>query len=105
MPTECLNDYIQVTQGPIGNLPSGTPIFGVQITNECPSGCTIAQIHLNCGSFESERLINPNIFRFLGQNECLVNDGNPLANGDVLSFDYASSAQFPLTVSSLTCST
>ncbi|XP_050287593.1 TPD1 protein homolog 1-like [Quercus robur] len=100
---DCLKDYIQVIQGTTGNLPSGTPIFSVQIINECPRDCSIAQIHLSCDSFASELLINPMIFRKLGSNDCLVNNGKPLANGAVISFKYASSAQFPLAVSSLTC--
>ena len=100
---DCLKDYIQVIQGTTGNLPSGTPIFSVQIINECPRDCSIAQIHLSCDSFASELLINPMIFRKLGSNDCLVNNGKPLANGAVISFEYASSARFPLAVSSLTC--
>ncbi|KAK9999292.1 hypothetical protein SO802_018895 [Lithocarpus litseifolius] len=98
----CLKDYIQIIQGTTGNLPSGTPIFSVQIINECPRNCSLAQIHLSCDSFASELLINPMIFRKLGSNDCLVNNGKPLANG-AISFEYASSAQFPLAVSSLTC--
>ncbi|XP_075633808.1 TPD1 protein homolog 1-like [Castanea sativa] len=101
---DCLKNYIQVTQGTTGNLPSGTPIFSVQITNECPRDCSIAQIHLSCDSFASELLINPMIFRKLGINDCLVNNGKPLANGAAISFKYASNAKLPLAVSSLTCS-
>ncbi|XP_065622146.1 TPD1 protein homolog 1-like [Quercus suber] len=101
---DCLKNYIQVTQGTTGNLPSGTPIYSVQITNECPRDCSIAQIHLSCDSFASELLMNPMIFRKLGINDCLVNNGKPLANGASISFKYASNAKFPLAVSSLTCS-
>ncbi|RXI02865.1 hypothetical protein DVH24_002943 [Malus domestica] len=48
----------------------------------------LGKIHLSCGSFQSERLINPKIFRRLSNIDCLVNDGNPIAYGATVSFQY-----------------
>ncbi|KAL6283350.1 hypothetical protein ACE6H2_014279 [Prunus campanulata] len=96
--------YLEVIQVPTTKLPSGSQVFQVQILNECPSGCRIGQIHLSCGCFHSERLILPQILRPLGNNECLVNNGIPIATGATVSFEYASPNQFPFSVSSLFCS-
>ncbi|BBH01605.1 hypothetical protein Prudu_011913 [Prunus dulcis] len=90
---ECSKQFLEVIQ-----------VFQVQILNECPSGCRIGQIHLSYGSFHSERLIRPQILRPLGNNECLVNNGIPIATGATVSFEYASPNQFPFSVSSLFCS-
>ncbi|KAM0937922.1 hypothetical protein DsansV1_C24g0184301 [Dioscorea sansibarensis] len=50
------------------------------------------------------RLINPRVFRRLHYDDCLVNDGAPLAAGESLSFQYANTFRYPLQVSSVSCS-
>ncbi|KAK9937725.1 hypothetical protein M0R45_014497 [Rubus argutus] len=101
----CRKDDIEVIQVPTEKLPSGCQVFSVQILNECSGGseCNIGSIHLSCGSFHSELMINPRMFRLLGNNDCLVNDGKPIASGKAVSFSYASTTQFPLSVSSMAC--
>lgn len=86
-------------------LPSGIPTYTVQILNECLGGgdCRIGHIHLSCGWFSSARLVNPRVFRRLRFNDCLVNDGRPIANGQSISFQYANTFRYPLSVSSATC--
>ncbi|XP_042948220.1 protein TAPETUM DETERMINANT 1-like isoform X1 [Carya illinoinensis] len=100
---KCTRSDIVVNQGPTPPLPSGIPTYTVEIMNVCVSGCDISSIHLSCGWFSSAQLINPKIFRRLGYNECLVNDGKPLANGRTLSFKYANTFPYPLSVSSVVC--
>ncbi|XP_018830208.1 TPD1 protein homolog 1-like [Juglans regia] len=100
---KCSRSDIVVNQGPTPPLPSGIPTYTVEIMNVCVSGCDISSIHLSCGWFSSARLINPKIFRRLRYNECLVNDGKPLANGRTLSFQYANTFPYPLSVSSVVC--
>ncbi|KAF5191793.1 Tapetum determinant [Thalictrum thalictroides] len=99
----CSASDINVNQGQTTPLPNGIPTYTVNIMNLSPAGCTISGIHLSCGWFSSARLINPSIFRRLGYDDCLVNDGNPLASGAAVSFQYANSFSYPLSVSSVTC--
>ncbi|KAK9681424.1 hypothetical protein RND81_10G001100 [Saponaria officinalis] len=99
----CSNEDIIIIQGASSPLPSGIPTYTVEIMNACLSGCSICNIHVRCGWFSSARLIDPNVFRRLCYDDCLVNDGNPLAAGETLSFQYANSFQYPLSVSSLVC--
>ncbi|XP_009769735.2 TPD1 protein homolog 1-like [Nicotiana sylvestris] len=101
----CSKDNITVNQGPSGTLPNGIPTYTVIVSNACvfESCSSISNIHLSCGWFSSARLINPAIFRRLGYNDCLVNDGRPLTSGQTITFQYANTFSYPLEVSSVTC--
>ncbi|KAF2311530.1 hypothetical protein GH714_024770 [Hevea brasiliensis] len=101
---KCTKADIVINQGATAPLPSGIPTYAVEIMNVCVTGCEISGIHLNCGWFSSARLINPKIFKRLLYNDCLVNDGKPLVNGGTLSFEYANTFPYPLSVSSVVCS-
>ncbi|PNT18513.1 hypothetical protein POPTR_010G246300v4 [Populus trichocarpa] len=70
---------ITVAQGPAGTLPSGIPQFSVEIANT-NSQVPIANIHLNCKEFSSAILVNPEIFKRIAVDDCLVNDGRALAS-------------------------
>ena len=100
---KCSKSDIVINQGPTEPLPNGIPTYTVEIMNVCISGCDIGGIHLRCGWFSSARLINPRIFKRLHFNDCLVNDGNPLLNGRTISFQYANTFRYPLSVSSVIC--
>ncbi|XP_057418239.1 protein TAPETUM DETERMINANT 1-like [Lotus japonicus] len=100
---ECDKSDIVINQGPTTPLPSGIPTYTVEIMNMCDSGCDISAIHLNCGWFSSARLINHKVFKRLHYNDCLVNDGRPLINGGIISFQYANTFPYPLSVSSVAC--
>ncbi|KAJ7962065.1 Tapetum determinant 1 [Quillaja saponaria] len=100
---ECRATDIQISQGPTPPLPNGIPSYTVEISNVCASGCNISDIHVSCGWFSSARLIIPTVFKRLRYNDCLVNDGKPLINGEILSFHYATSFMYPLHVSSMNC--
>ncbi|GLT77547.1 hypothetical protein SLA2020_491170 [Shorea laevis] len=101
---KCTKADIVINQGPTEPLPSGVPTYTVEIINVCVTGCDISGIHLSCGWFSSARLINPKIFKRLRYNDCLVNDGKPLVNGGTLSFQYANTFLYPLSVSHVACS-
>ncbi|XP_039126538.1 TPD1 protein homolog 1-like [Dioscorea cayenensis subsp. rotundata] len=102
----CSRDDIVLIQGATPPLPSGIPTYTVEVLNTCvgddPS-CAISGIHISCGWFSSARLINPSVFRRLSFNDCLVNDGRPLLPGSSLSFQYANSFPYHLSVSSASC--
>ncbi|XP_057544048.1 TPD1 protein homolog 1-like [Amaranthus tricolor] len=101
--TLCSSDDIDIYQGPSTPLPNGIPTFTVQILNANVEGCNIGNIHVSCGWFSSARLVDPNVFRRLSYDDCLVNDGDPLAAGESLSFQYANSFSYPLSISSVDC--
>ncbi|KAG6473768.1 hypothetical protein ZIOFF_067685 [Zingiber officinale] len=102
---QCSMDDIVVYQGATGPLPSGIPTYTVSVLNLCSvsGGCSLGNIHLRCAAFSSARLINPRIFRRLSINDCLLNDGRPLAPGSVVSFQYANSFSYRLVISNATC--
>ncbi|XP_074567184.1 TPD1 protein homolog 1-like [Curcuma longa] len=102
---QCSMDDIVVNQGATGPLPSGIPTYTVSVLNLCSvsGGCSMGNIHLSCGAFSSARLINPRIFRRLSINDCLLNNGRPLAPGSVVSFQYANSFSYRLAISNATC--
>lgn len=100
---KCSTSDIVINQGPTAPLPSGIPTWTVEIMNACVTGCDISGIHLSCGWFASARLINPKIFKRLRFNDCLVNGGQPLANGNTISFQYANSFPYPLSVAAVNC--
>ncbi|KAL1212986.1 putative TPD1 protein [Cardamine amara subsp. amara] len=103
MGQDCSKEDIVVFQGSTVPLPNGVPAYTVEIFNTCDSGCSIAEIHVSCGWFSSVRLVNPRVFRRLNYDDCLVNDGQPLSPGETLSFQYANSFSYPLSVSSVSC--
>ncbi len=101
--TGCSKQDIAIFQGPTVPLPNGIPSYTVEILNTCVSGCSIADIHVNCGWFSSARLVNPRVFRRVFYNDCLVNDGEPLPPGQTLAFEYANTFPYRLSVSSVVC--
>ncbi|KAJ6741527.1 PROTEIN TAPETUM DETERMINANT 1 [Salix viminalis] len=101
--TACSKDDIDIVQGSTAPLPNGIPSYTVQILNVCVSGCSISNIHVSCGWFSSARLVSPRVFRRFYYDDCLVNDGEPLGPGEALSFQYANSFLYPLSVSSVDC--
>ncbi|VFQ81037.1 unnamed protein product [Cuscuta campestris] len=102
----CTKDNIEVDQGQTSPLPNGIPTYTVEIENVCIDGrrsCRMSNIHLRCGWFSSARLIDPAVFRRVGYDDCLLNDGAPLDAGDCISFVYANTYPYPLEVSSVSC--
>lgn len=98
----CSKAEISLNQQSSG-LVKGIPVFSVEILNQCSSGCAITNIHVSCGQFASAVEVNPKLFRRLAIGDCLVNDGQPLDAGNVVSFRYANSFIYPLSVTSVTC--
>ncbi|CAM8934881.1 unnamed protein product [Rhodiola kirilowii] len=95
----CSESDIVIDQGPSAPLPNGIPTYSVTITNTCSSGCDIGGIHMKCGKFSTARLIDPDIFKRLDYDDCLVYGGKPLPNGLTLSFEYANTYPYPMDVS------
>ncbi|XP_076898018.1 TPD1 protein homolog 1-like [Bidens hawaiensis] len=100
---KCSKSDIVISQGPTSPLPSGIPAYTVEIMNVCTTGCDISAIHVSCGWFSSARLINPRYFKRLRYNDCLVNGGKPLLNGRTVSFQYANTFSYPISVTSVEC--
>ncbi|CAI9113152.1 OLC1v1013700C1 [Oldenlandia corymbosa var. corymbosa] len=100
---KCSISDVVINQGPTEPLPNGIPTYTVEIMNVCVTGCDISGIHLSCGWFSSARLISPRIFKRVRYDDCLVNEGKPLINGRTISFQYANSFRYPLSVSAVNC--
>lgn len=101
-------DDIAIYQGRATTLPSGVPAYTVDVMNRCSGGddggdCAIAGIHVRCGWFSSVSLVDPRKFRRLARDDCLINDGQPLLAGETLSFEYANSFPYQLSVAVATC--
>ncbi|PON90274.1 hypothetical protein TorRG33x02_139240 [Trema orientale] len=101
--TTCSKEDIAIFQRPAAPLSNGIPSYTVQILNVCVSGCSLSDIHVKCGWFSSVCLVNPTVFRRIDYDDCLVNGGEPLNPGEPLSFQYANSFRYPLSVSSVVC--
>ncbi|KAG6401862.1 hypothetical protein SASPL_138730 [Salvia splendens] len=101
---QCSKSDIMIIQGATEALPNGIPVYTVEISNTCVSGCDISAIHVSCGWFSSARVVNPHVFKRLRFDDCLINDGKALRNGRTLSFQYANTFRYALSVSSVRCS-
>lgn len=77
--------------------PTGPPVFSVTFTNTCLD-CPLSNIHIGCGDFSSQSLVDPSIFKRLAYNDCLLNDGAALAPQNTIAFQYVSTFQYPMTV-------
>lgn len=82
----------------------GIPVYTVMITNMGNTDCEITNLHLHCGWFSSARLVNPNLFKRLEYDDCLVNGGEPIPYGHVVEFHYENTYAFPLSIAHYTCS-
>lgn len=86
---------IITTQAVGSPLLNGILTYSVQISSTCQLECRIWNLH---GLFALAKLVNPRIFRQMGPNDCIVNDGKPLDSGVTLSFVYANSFSYPMAV-------
>lgn len=75
---------------------SGIPQYIVQIVNTCVARCAPSNIHLHCGWFASAKMVNPRTFKRLFYDDCLVNEGRPLKNSQIIRFTYSNSFMYPL---------
>lgn len=93
----CTSRDLSISQG----LESGSgilPVYMVEIINTCESqsGCAPSNIHLHCGWFASTKLVNPNLFKRLSYDDCLVNNGQTMSAGQVIHFSYSSTSMYPI---------
>ncbi|KAI3832285.1 hypothetical protein MKX03_009329 [Papaver bracteatum] len=94
---------IHLIQGNAQPLPSGIPTFIVRISNICAKNCKISKFHVKCGLFASSKLINPRVFKRIRFDDCLLKNGNAFKSGEVVSFQYANSHAYALSISSAVC--
>ncbi|RWR95234.1 protein TAPETUM DETERMINANT 1-like protein [Cinnamomum micranthum f. kanehirae] len=90
----CTKRDISISQSKSSS--SGIPQYIVQIASTCMSGCAPSNIHVHCGWFASARIVNPNTFKRLSYDDCLVNAGRPLRNSHIIRFTYSNSFMYPL---------
>ncbi|EYU34302.1 hypothetical protein MIMGU_mgv1a023581mg, partial [Erythranthe guttata] len=99
--TQCPHAPIQISQGTVSY--NGVPRFLVMITNLC-TDCSVAKVHLHCGWFASVNLVNPNDFKRVNYDDCLVYGGRPIRSGHVIEFQYSNTRPYPLSLASFVCS-
>lgn len=97
----CPHVQIQISQG--SEAMKGIPRYTVLITNLC-NGCLVSQVHVRCGMFASANLVNPNLFKRIAVDDCLVNGGKPIASGRTIEFEYSNTYPYPMKVASFLCS-
>lgn len=90
----CTNRDISISQ--IRESSTGIPQYIVQIVNTCMTGCAPSNIHLHCGWFASAKIVNPRTFKRVSYDDCLVNEGLPLRNSQIIRFTYSNSFMYPL---------
>ncbi|KAI8565980.1 hypothetical protein RHMOL_Rhmol02G0003800 [Rhododendron molle] len=92
----CTSRDITISQGEESSR--GIPEFVVEIANICASNssCAPSNIHLSCGNFASASEVNPEIFKRLYYDDCLVNGGKPLKDDHIIRFTYSNSFKYPL---------
>ncbi|KAI8012333.1 Protein TAPETUM DETERMINANT 1 [Camellia lanceoleosa] len=95
---KCTNRDISITQGQGSS--TGIPEYIVEITNTCLSNCPPSNIHLHCGLFASARLVDPQLFKRLSNDDCLVNGGKPLKASQVIRFSYSNTFKYPISFKS-----
>ncbi|KAG6491977.1 hypothetical protein ZIOFF_046923 [Zingiber officinale] len=103
---DCSIWNMKVDQKTMGWLPEGRiPVYNVSVRNTCDirGGCALANVHMTCGDFNTSLPVDPDIFRYLSFNDCLLVGGRSIQMGSVASFLYAHSKPYPMTISSVTC--
>ncbi|EFJ12253.1 hypothetical protein SELMODRAFT_451574 [Selaginella moellendorffii] len=88
---ECSKRDIVISQGDSGGLE-----YEVVIVNECED--SLCDIHVDCGTFSSYKLVDPGVFRRLSPGDCLVLDGGPLPPRRAIRFVYMNDRKFPMLV-------
>ncbi|EMS64008.1 hypothetical protein CFC21_052826 [Triticum aestivum] len=99
---ECSKDLLEVYQINAPSMAGGIPTYSVEFTNTCIE-CLVCDVHVACGDFASNDVIDPAKFRRLAINDCLVNDGKSIEPSFPVSFQYGNSFPYPMTVASASC--
>ncbi|XP_011031440.1 PREDICTED: uncharacterized protein LOC105130572 [Populus euphratica] len=100
--SKCSHRDIVIAQAQVQSQPSGLPTFLVEITNT-NTKVQVSNIHFYCEQFSSAIVIRPDVFKRIAVNDSLVNGGKTLAPGLTLSFTYAYSFKYPLSVNTIKC--
>ncbi|XP_021766753.1 TPD1 protein homolog 1-like [Chenopodium quinoa] len=102
----CSERDIDINQMPNPAVPIEFSYVIVVISNFCTSdACRLGNIHVSCGGFNFDKgpTIHPTMLRRISDDDCLVNNGDPLGQSEVLIFEYYSIHIYPFSVSSVTC--
>ncbi|KAG6473751.1 TPD1 protein homolog 1-like [Zingiber officinale] len=90
---QCSLSDISVTQTAVGVV-QGVTEYQVSISNGCI--CTHLNVVFQCAGFNSVEPVDPDLFKPTGGDQCLVNHGGPIHDGDTISFNYAPQSQVAL---------
>uniref|UniRef100_A0A803M1J3 Transcription factor CBF/NF-Y/archaeal histone domain-containing protein n=1 Tax=Chenopodium quinoa TaxID=63459 RepID=A0A803M1J3_CHEQI len=87
----CSERDIDINQMPNPAVPIEFSYVIVVISNFCTSdACRLGNIHVSCGGFNFDKgpTIHPTMLRRISDDDCLVNNGDPLGQSEVLIFEY-----------------
>jgi hypothetical protein len=93
-----------VTQADTSDWAHGQPVYAVTVKNTCD--CPQSHIMLECDGFKTTLEMDPSKFKYNGDSKlCLVNNGEPVVQGQDVNFRYAWSPKFllPPANSTLAC--
>ncbi|KAG6473752.1 hypothetical protein ZIOFF_067669 [Zingiber officinale] len=91
--SKCTLSDLSVTQTAVGVTLSATE-YQVSISNGC--NCPQSHVVFQCAGFNSILPVDQNFFKPTGGDQCLVNNGEPIYDGDTINFNYASLFQVAL---------
>lgn len=101
---KCYPSDIHIYQGPSGFTGLHIPQYTVQIVNEASAINGVFDVQIHCGEFASTNLIEPSIFRRIGNyGICLLKNGSRILPGEVISFVYSNILPYNLSVIQVKC--
>ncbi|TVU47852.1 hypothetical protein EJB05_07466 [Eragrostis curvula] len=104
--SDCDNYVVVVSQDDEGPVPGppGLHHFHVTISNE-DTELTVCDVHISCGDLliDGSVPVDPFDFRLTSPGNCIVKNGDAMAPGDTINFDYSSYAPIPFEVISFSC--
>ncbi|KAH6797956.1 hypothetical protein C2S52_022510 [Perilla frutescens var. hirtella] len=103
-PEQCNPGFVRIYQWPSAYASLHIPKYTVQIINEAWHVKGVYDVHVSCPDFASTTLINPTVFRRIDLGNCLLDDGQIISPGEVITFEYSNILLYPFTVTSFKCS-
>ncbi|XP_074567218.1 TPD1 protein homolog 1-like [Curcuma longa] len=91
--SQCTLSDISVAQTAVGEFQGATE-YQVSISNGCI--CSQGRLVFQCAGFNSFEPVDPTLFKPTGGDQCLANNGQPIHDGETVSFKYASKSQVAL---------
>ncbi|XVE66402.1 hypothetical protein DITRI_Ditri08aG0077500 [Diplodiscus trichospermus] len=83
---QCSLEQVSIIQTQTGKIVENQPEWKVVISNGCV--CSLSELKISCRGFQTVEPIDPSILSKSG-DECLINNGEPVAPLSDFTFNYA----------------